>query len=390
MKLLPWEYGVRNLLRSPLRLVLASSGAALVVLLVLTAGAFVQGMNGSLQSSGRAENVILLGVGSQESIERSEISPAAASQAAAGIPGIRQRMGRHYVSPEIYLQANFKSETQPDAPDRPAVLRGVTSAAFLVHPDVRIIEGRAPRTGHDELLVGRLAGVRMGLSDERLAPGRSLYLDGRKWTIVGRMAAKGTVMDAEIWCDLTDLQVASRRRSLSAVVLTLEDPDLFSGVVAFTTLRLDLELTAMRENQYYAVLSRFYAPVRVMVWITAGLIILGSVLGGLNTMYATFASRIREIASLQAIGYSRRAVLLSLVQESVLIAIAGTLAASAIALALLDGLAVRFSVGAFEMNIDGMVLAGGLAAGVLLGLVGAIPPAVRCLRPPIAEALRAG
>ena len=38
MRLLPWEYGVRNLGRSPLRLVLSVAGGALVVLLVLAAG----------------------------------------------------------------------------------------------------------------------------------------------------------------------------------------------------------------------------------------------------------------------------------------------------------------------------------------------------------------
>jgi putative ABC transport system permease protein len=389
MTLLPWEYGVRNLLRSPARLGLGSAGAALVVLLVLTAGAFVRGMSRSLQSSGQPDNVILLGVGSQESIERSEIPRAATSQVAGGIPGIRTRMGRSYVSPEIYLQANFKDGPDPDGPDRPGVLRGVTSTAFLVHPEVRITAGRAPRTGHDELLVGRLAGVRMGLSDERLAIGQTLHLDSRPWTIVGHMAAPGTVMDAEIWCDLTDLQIATRRDSLSAIVLTLGEGGDFADVETFTSLRLDLEMTALREQDYYGVLSRFYAPVQAMVWITAGLIVLGGVLGGLNTMYAAFASRIREIASLQAVGFSRPAVLLSLIQESVLIAVAGTLLASAVALVLLDGLAVQFSVGAFEMTIDGPVLAGGLLAGVALGVIGAVPPAWRCLSPPISEALRA-
>ena len=40
MRLLPWDYGVRNLARSPVRLALSLAGAALVVLLVLAAGAY--------------------------------------------------------------------------------------------------------------------------------------------------------------------------------------------------------------------------------------------------------------------------------------------------------------------------------------------------------------
>ena len=48
MKLLPFEYAVRNLGRSPLRLLLGAGGSMLVVLLVLTAGAFVRGIEKGL------------------------------------------------------------------------------------------------------------------------------------------------------------------------------------------------------------------------------------------------------------------------------------------------------------------------------------------------------
>jgi putative ABC transport system permease protein len=56
---------------------------------------------------------------------------------------------------------------------------------------------------------------------------------------------------------------------------------------------------------------------------------------------------------------------------------------------LLDGVAVRFSMGVFGMTVDSLVLAMGLGAGVMLGLIGGLPPAWRCLKLPIAEALKA-
>ena len=70
-------------------------------------------------------------------------------------------------------------------------------------------------------------------------------------------------------------------------------------------------------------------------------------------------------------------------------AIAGTLLGAAVAVCLLDGLAVRFSMGVFGVVVDPTVLAAGLLAGLLLGLVGGLPPAWRCLKLPIAEALKA-
>jgi ABC-type antimicrobial peptide transport system permease subunit len=106
-------------------------------------------------------------------------------------------------------------------------------------------------------------------------------------------------------------------------------------------------------------------------------------------MYAAFASRVREMGSLQAIGFPRYAVVFSLMQESILATSSGSLVAAALALLLLNGLTVRFSMGVFGLVIDSPVLLAGLGAGLLLGVIGALPPAYRCLRLPISEALKA-
>jgi putative ABC transport system permease protein len=170
------------------------------------------------------------------------------------------------------------------------------------------------------------------------------------------------------------------------VIVTLDRAE-FADVDAFCKQRLDLELVAIRETDYYAKLSRFFRPIRAMIWVTAGLIGLGGLLGGLNTLYSAFVSRIRELATLQTLGYSRLAILTSLIEESVLIACTGAIIASALAMVLLDGISVRFSMGAFALSIDASVLATGLGLGLILGILGALPPAWRCLRLPIRDAL---
>lgn len=388
MRLLPFDYAVRNLGRSPLRLAASVLGSALVVLLVLAAGGFVRGMTRSLSISGSARNMILLGAGSEESVERSQIGMDVPTQVAASVPGIRRRLGVDYVSPEVHMAlAVARSATDPE--ELPAVCRGITPAAFLVHPQVRIIAGRPPRAGACELLAGRLAATRLGVSDADLAVGRTLWFDGRAWTITGRFAAPQTVMEAELWVPLADLQIATRRDTLSCVVLTL-DTATPADVAAWCAQRLDLELVALRESDYYAGLSAFYRPVRALVWTTAVLIALGGLLGGLNTMYAAFAARVRELGTLQTLGFPRRALLVSFLQESLLATAAGGILAAVFALLLLDGLAVRFSMGAFALTVDPPVLLAGLAAGAGLAVLGIAPPLWRCLRLPIVEALRAG
>ena len=384
---LPFEYAVRNLGRSPLRMLLSIGGSLLVVLLVLAAAAFVNGMKRSLRVSGSERNVIILGSGSEESTERSEIDAQAAPIVAASVPGIQERLNVPYVSREIHMALTVQIAADDDDGEL-AVLRGVEPTAFLVHQQVRVIEGSTPESGRDEIMVGRLVAAKLGLDDDALPVGTTLWIDGRPWTISGRFEAPQTVMDAEIWIPLTDLQIVAQRDSISCVVLTLRDAEL-GDVQAFAAQRLDLEITAIGEKEYYQSLSQFFGPIRVMVMITAALIAMGGVLGGLNTMYAAFASRVRELGTLQVLGFRRLAIVISLVQESSLTTAIGALGAILIGVFVLDGVAVRFSMGAFGLQVDHNVVLLALLAGLVLGIVGAIPPAVRCLRMPIPEALKA-
>lgn len=386
MRLLPFEYAVRNLGRSPIRLVASVLGGALVALLALSAGGFVRGMEKSLRVSGGERNVMLLGAGSEESVERSEIRPNVGTLVSGSVAGIRERLGVAYVSPEVHVAMVMRTAPE-DERESQAILRGVTSAAFLVHPQVQIIAGAAPRQGAYEVMVGQLTATRMGVEPGDLAIGRQLWFDNHAWTITGHFAAPQTVMDAEIWIPLTDLRVSTRRETISCVVLTLDTATL-DDVRIWAAQRLDLELVAIRESTYYASLLTFYKPVRVMVWVAAALIALGGLFGGLNTMYAAFATRVREIGALQTLGFPRRAIILSFLQESTLAMTAGAIGASLLALWLLDGTAVRFSMGAFAITIDAPVLLLGLLSGVALGAIGVIPPLWRCLRLPIAEAIR--
>ncbi|MFI4859230.1 MAG: ABC transporter permease [Phycisphaerales bacterium JB063] len=387
MRLLPFDYAARNLGRSPLRLAISVLGSMLVVVLAISAFAFVRGMDRSLSDSGSERNVILMGAGSEESIERSEVSASVAGQVQASVFGIKSEAGQAFVSPEVHaaLGVALEPETEPVGQ---AVFRGVVPAAFQVHPQVRLIEGRTFNTGADEIIVGELAATRLGVPAERLAVGEVLYMDDRPFTIVGRFAAPNTVMNAEVWVPLTNLQILTRRDGVSCVVLTLDQGE-FADVDVFVKSRVDLELAAVTEAQYYRQLSNFYKPVKMMIWVTAILIGVGGLLGGLNTMYAAFASRIREVGTLQSLGYPRRAVMLSFVQESMLAAAAGAVLGALLSLLLLDGVSIRFSMGAFGLLLDGPTIGFGIAAGLLLGLFGSIPPALRCLRMPIAESLKA-
>lgn len=380
--MLPFGYAARNLFRDPSRMIQTVSGSALVVLLVMAATAVNQGMRSVLSASGSAHNVMLVGAGSEESVLRSEIGERAAAIAESSLTGLAEVAGVRAISPEMH-QMMFISDTTDQRSQ--ALVRGVTPRALAAHPEVTLREGRFPEPG--EIMVGRLAWKRLGMTPGQLDLGQVLVLEDLPMKIAGRFAAPRTVMESEVWMNVSDLRTISQRENLSCVVLRLDEAE-FADVDLFTKQRLDLELSAIRERDYYANLALFYRPLRGMTWITALLMATGALLGGLNTLYAAFSSRIREIGTLEAIGFNRGAILFSLIQESLLTCMTGALAASLVSVWLLDGLTVSFSVGSFVLRVTPWVAAAGLGAGVFLGLVGAIPPACRCLLPPLPQTLR--
>jgi putative ABC transport system permease protein len=381
--MLPITYAVRNLFRSKTRLIQTIGGSALVVLLVMAAVAINQGMTRVLSASGSPRNVILVGAGSEESIQRSEVSEKTAGIAEAGVSGISETLGMRAVSSEIHYM-NYIG--LPDGRRQQGMLRGVTAQALRVHPEVRLIEGTFPAAG--EVMVGRLAWRKLGLAVEDLKVGNTIVLDGQIMGISGIFAAPGTVLESEIWATLSDLRVMAKRETVSCVVIRLDHAEDYTEADLFAKQRLDLELSALRESDYYDRLSAFFKPLRVMTWITAGLIAAGALFGGVNTLYAAFASRVREMATLQAIGFGRASLLFSLVQESTMASLTGALLASVVAVGLLDGRTVPFSIGAFTVEIGPEVAITGILTGLFLGVLGAIPPAIRCLKPSLHAALR--
>lgn len=370
-------------MRAPARFFQQTFGVALVVALLLGAVSFNEGMDRLLVSSGSPQNVIFVGAGSEESVERSEVSTRAETLIAAGVRGIETRLGVPAVSGEVHYMGLVGL---PDGGAEQGLLRGVTVEAFEVHREVRILEGRFPRSG--EVMLGRLAAYQLGSNPALLGVGSELEFEGQTFEVVGIFDAPGTVMESEIWIPRSDLQTLTQRDNLSCVILRLEDPGAFRYADLFAKQRLDLELSAVRESDYYRQLSKFYGPIRWMTLLTAAMIAVGAVFGGLNMLYAAYASRIQELAALQTIGYSRIGLFWTLIQESLLSAALGILMALLLGLWLLEGTMVPFSIGTILLGISASNFLIALLVGLLLAVVGVTPPALKCLRTDLPVALR--
>jgi len=394
MKLLPWDYGVRNLLRRPVRTLLTALGLTLVVFLLFLVVGFVRGLEKSLQQSGDPEVVMIHNVNSAENLENSSISDEVTTLARTEFSAQLIKYGSvPAVSPELTIASRVGLPDEKSGAQL-AVLRGVDfQKVFLVRRQVFLLEGALPKPG--EVLIGRLAATKLGLSMNDLAVGGSILIEGKPWKISGRFAAPGTLLEAELWMPLDELKVAMKRPNDISIVAMRFDPtgdrNKQMGFVDYfcRNRRPDLELMGSQEAEYYASLQKHYGPMRTMTWLLLGLVALAGACGAMNTMYAAVAGRVREFAALQSIGFSRRAIAASLLQESVILAALATLTATALALFLLQGVAVRFTMGAFSLQLDRTAILIGCSVGLGLGLLGAIPPAWRAFRLSIVDALKA-
>ena len=384
-KLLPWDYGLRNLFRRPSRTALTFVGLTIVVLLVLVVVGFIRGLESSLAATGNPNVVLVYALSSAADVENSSIPARSAALLSASVEGIRKNHGIEYVSPELYIGTRISAPGMKEP--GLGLVRGVTTTAPLVREQVQIDEGYWPESG--QVLVGRLAHSKIGADEKDLAIGQQVEFDGQTWTISGRFTAAGSAFESEIWVPLPDMQTALKRQDLSLVAATMRSPDLVADVDLFCRERVDLELKAVPEAAYYASLQKHYRPVRMLGWMVVFLVAGSGVFAGLNTMYGAVVGRVRELATLQAIGFRRRAILLTLVQEATLLACAGALLACTLGLALVDGAAVRFTMGAFMLRVDSVGIAVACAVAIVLGVVGALPPAIKAMRLPVVEAIKA-
>ena len=270
--------------------------------------------------------------------------------------------------------------------------RGVEPASLRVREGFRLEEGRLFEPGRVEAVVG------IGVRDrfEGLAIGDVVEVRRRGWTVVGYFSARGAVAESEIWADFRLLDplsgmtgfvhtVHGRVGSQQAIERLAAD---FAGD---DTLDLDIHTYA---DWFGDQAETQTANVETLGAVAALLMGLCATFGALNTMFAAVSARAREIAVLRAVGFGGLALGLSVLAESLVIAVAGGACGGLVAYVLLDGLQAStqnlttFSQMAFSLRVTpGLVaLSIGYAAGV--GLLGGLGPALRAARVPVAVGLR--
>lgn len=313
-----------------------------------------------------------------------------ATRVIADSPGVARTAQGPLASAELFVIINLpKRSTGTDAN---VPLRGVEAAALQVRDNVRIIQGRLFEWGKNEVIVGSGAAREFGGLDV----GSTLKVGRYEWPIVGIFSANGGVSESEIWSDARVLQDAyNRGDSFQSVYVRLNSPGAFQAFKDSLTTNPQLSVKVVRQSEYYAEQSETITRlITTLGFLIAFLMAIGAVFGALNTMYSAVAARTREIATLRALGFGGGAVVVSLMIESLLLALAGGLLGGGLAYLAFNNFHTStmnwqsFSQVTFAFRVTPELLMRGIAWSAMIGVIGGLFPAIRAVRLPIAAALR--
>lgn len=308
----------------------------------------------------------------------------------ADAPGLARDANGPLASAELFVIINLPKRSS--GTDANVPLRGVQPAAFKVRDHLKFTEGRPFEWGKNEVVVG------VGAAQEfmGLRVGDKLRVGHEEWPVVGIFSAKGGTAESEIWTDASVLQGAYHRgNSFQSVYARLSSPEAFQKFKDALTTDPRLNVQVLRQTEYYAQQStRLTTLIMTLGRLIASLMAIGAIFGALNTMYNSVSNRTREIATLRALGFGRGAVVVSVMLESIVIALLGGALGGAVAYLACNGFHTStvnwqsFSQVTFSFRVTPELLMQGIAWATAIGVIGGLLPALRAARLPIASALR--
>jgi len=362
-------------------------GIAGVVGVLVALLAMAEGFRATLQQTGSDDTAIVLRAGSQTEIN-SVVDHDSVVLVSEEPQVMRDGQSRPIAAPEIVVAASIPKKS--NGVDSNVEIRGVGDEVWELYPRFRMITGRRFRSGLRELIVGKDAAREFA----HTGIGSTLDLNGQPWTVVG-VFDSGDSHNSELWADTGVVATTYHRgSSTSSVTVRLQDPRLFDAFRTAIKTNPQLKLEVQTTRKYYDAQSEGLTRIIHVLGTTVAVIMgIGALFGALNTMYAAVATRTREIATLRAIGFRGVPVVVSVLIETLLLAVLGGVVGAAVAWLLFDNytastLGANFSQVVFEFRVTPALVASGLKWALAIGFLGGLFPALRAARMPVTEGLR--
>ena len=366
----------------------AAVGIAGVVTVLVGMLSIAEGFKKAMARGGAEDVAIVLRTGADS--EMTSNLSREETRLIADAPGIARDASGPLVSAELFVIINLpKRSTGTDAN---VPLRGLELPAFAIRDEVKVVQGRRFEPGKNEIIVG--TGAAAAFSGLDL--GRTIKVGLNTWEIVGIFTADGSTAESEIWTDAAVLQPAYHRgTTYQSVYARLTSAGAFDSFKDALTTNPQLKVKVLRLSEFSAEQSELFAKVVTGLGkFIAGMMALGAIFGALNTMYGAISARTREIATLRALGFSSGPVILSILAESLALALLGGAVGAGLAYFAFNGMQTStmnwqtFSQVTFAFAVTPALLVQAIIWAAALGLIGGFFPAIRAARLPIASGLR--
>jgi putative ABC transport system permease protein len=380
---------------SSLVAVLGIGGVTLVRISLLSIAA---GFQAALEGSGSEDVAIIMRAGSTNELSGgfgvdtvSVVSDAPGiRKAAAGKNVDASLVGKPILSPELYVLVDGKMKGKDATTNLP--LRGVSPMAPLVRKSFDLVQGRMFKEGTNEVIVGN--GVVQ--SYDGLDVDKVVRWGGANWTVVGRFTDKQGIAESEVWGDTRVVQQAWRRgNSFQSIRVKLENPAALKTLKDSLTKDPRVRVDVKSERAYYVDQQKLMSTIINYVgWTLAIMMGIAALFAALNTLYNAVANRVREIATLRALGFGGFPVVVSVLVEAMILGAVGGLVGGLLALVFLNGMHsstmnwASFSQITFAFTVTPQLMVTGIIYGLILCFIAGILPGIRAARLPITAGLR--
>lgn len=386
MAAIPISYNIRNLLVRWRSTVMTALSIGLVVAVFIIIMSLAQGLKNAFVTTGEPLNILVLRQGS--TAETTSFVSRDAYRIIKYLKGIQQSpTGEPLAAGELTVLMTVPVIGEDKGSN--VIIRGVSPESFLIHSQVKIVEGRMFKPGLREVIVAKPLTRRF----QNTQIGDKIHIGKGLWTVVGHFDANRTAFDSEIWCDVLEVSPDFDRESFSSVIVRAKDQDALNYLTKKISEDPQLNLKAFEEIDYYKLQTSAALPLQVLGYFLAIIMSIGSIFAAINTMYAAVANRTREIGTLRVLGFTPRNILLSFIIESVLLSLIGGVIGCALSL-IKNGASTHtanwktFSEVAFQFRVTPTLMLEGLIFSIVIGTIGGLLPAISAARRPVISALK--
>jgi putative ABC transport system permease protein len=371
LRTLPQRFGVS---------VVIVVGIACVVAVTISILSLSIGLARVANGTARADQVIVLSKGAQ--FEPASSIPRDNVVTISDAPGIKTGTdGKPIVSAQFFtfIPVNRKS----DGLNVYVGLNGVGPNFFVIHPEVKLIAGRMFVPGRRELIVGSKLDV------AHFEPGGHILLPGGEWTVTGIYDGDGDIFESQVLGDAETVISAMRFNVFRSIWIQLQRPDLYEQFKRALTGNPALAVDVMTGTEFWGSVAKSNTQLlTVIAYVVGGIMGVGAAFAALNTMFSVVGTRSVEIATLRAIGFDGRVVVMSVLMEALTLAAAGAVIGAAAAWLVFNGKPHEMGAAAISLAVTPSLIAYGMAYACLLGFIGGLIPAIRAATMPVTSALR--